>query len=106
MRLKELRKNEKLLQEDIAKILNTTQATYSRYELGISDVPTDVLCKLADFYRVSLDYLIDRQIPNNFTQENNIQQATINKYLSLSESSQIKVAGYVDSLVESEKNKS
>lgn len=57
-RLKELREDKDLLQKDIAEILNCTQVCYSRYELGKRDIPTDVLVKLADYYSVSIDYIL------------------------------------------------
>ena len=60
IRIKEIREDKDLTQKDIAKILNITQQQYSKYELGIRLFPIDKLCKLADFYNVSLDYLLCR----------------------------------------------
>lgn len=57
-RLRELREDRDLLQRDISEILNCTQVCYSRYELGKRDIPTEVLVKLADYYSVSIDYLL------------------------------------------------
>lgn len=57
-RLRELREDKDLLQKDIAEILNCTQVCYSRYELGKRDIPTDVLVRLADYYSVSIDYIL------------------------------------------------
>ena len=59
-RIRELREDRDLLQKDLAKYLNCTQVTYSRYELGQRDIPTAILIKLADFYNVSIDYLLER----------------------------------------------
>lgn len=59
-RIRGLREDKDLKQEDIAKMLNCTQACYSHYESGKRDIPTDVLQKLADFYGVSVDYLLGR----------------------------------------------
>ena len=56
--IRELREDRDLTQVDIASILNITQATYSRYENGQVDIPTQVLIKLAEYYRVSVDYLL------------------------------------------------
>ena len=44
----------------ISKILNISQVSYGRYELGISEPTIESLIKLADFYNVSLDYLVGR----------------------------------------------
>lgn len=59
-RLKLIREKNKLSQKYIAKILNTTQQQYSKYELGVQLIPIDRLCILADYYQVSLDYLVGR----------------------------------------------
>ena len=60
MRLKDLREDRDLKQSDIAKILNISQVSYGRYELGLSEPTIASLIKLADFYNVSLDYLVGR----------------------------------------------
>ena len=60
IRLKEIREDRDLSQKVIAKVLNITQQQYSMYELGIRLIPIDKLCLLADYYNVSLDYLVCR----------------------------------------------
>lgn len=57
-RLKEMREDKDLPQKELAKYLHCTQVCYSRYELGKSDIPTDSLIKLAEFYNTSIDYLL------------------------------------------------
>ncbi|MBQ3134871.1 MAG: helix-turn-helix transcriptional regulator [Oscillospiraceae bacterium] len=47
-------------QAQIAEYLNVKQNTYSQYEIGTLNYPIDVLMKLADFYGVSVDYLLGR----------------------------------------------
>lgn len=47
-------------QAQIAEHLNVKQNTYSQYEIGVLNYPIDVLIKLADFYHVSVDYLLGR----------------------------------------------
>ena len=59
-RIRDLREDRDLKQEDLAKLLNCTQACYSNYENGRRDVPTEVWETLADFYQVSVDYLMGR----------------------------------------------
>ena len=59
-RLKDLREDKDLTQEDVAKIIKTTQQQYSKYELGIRLIPIDKLCILADYYNTSLDYILGR----------------------------------------------
>ena len=59
-RLKDLREDKDLTQNDIAKLLNTTQQQYSKYEIGIRLIPIDKLNKLADFNKTSTDYILGR----------------------------------------------
>lgn len=57
-RIRSLREDKDLKQSDIAKILNCTQTCYSRYELGMRDIPSEVFIKLAEFHNTSVDYLL------------------------------------------------
>ena len=57
-RIKELREDNDLLQKDIAKKLGITQRNYSYFETGKTLLTEDILKKLADFYNVSIDYLL------------------------------------------------
>lgn len=59
VRLRDLREDNDLTQEDLATFLSCTQACYSRYESGERDIPTSILKKLANFYKTSIDYLLD-----------------------------------------------
>ena len=61
-RLKDLREDMDLTQVEVAKILNTTQQQYSKYEIGIRLIPIDKLNILADFYKTSSDYILGRTI--------------------------------------------
>ena len=47
-------------QTQVAKMLGMSQTGYSKYETGENDIPTTILIKLADFYDVSIDYLLNR----------------------------------------------
>lgn len=57
-RIRDLREDQDLKQWQLAEYLNCSQQVYSNYELGQRDIPTDVLIKLANFYHVSIDYLL------------------------------------------------
>ena len=57
-RLKDIREDNDYKQIDIAKLLKVTQAQYSRYELGINEIPLNKLIILAKFYNTSIDYLV------------------------------------------------
>ena len=56
-RLKDLREDRDLSQEDIAKVLQTTQEQISKYETGRQMMGMDKYIKLAKYYNVTLDYL-------------------------------------------------
>lgn len=57
-RLRDLREDKDLLQVDIAKILETTQTQYSRWERGAQEIPLHHIITLAKFYKVSMDYIV------------------------------------------------
>ena len=59
-RIKELRVDKDLGQKELAEILNVTRSAYSNYENGLRDVPVEVLVRLADFYKTSVDYIVGR----------------------------------------------
>ncbi len=62
-RVRELREDHDLKQRELAEYLDIKQTTYSKYELGKIDIPIDALIKLADYYQVTLDYLVGREVP-------------------------------------------
>lgn len=59
-RLIELRKRNRLTQSDLAKVLNVTQAAVGNWELGKRDPDYDTLSRIADYFHVSVDYLLGR----------------------------------------------
>ena len=59
-KLKDLRIDSDLYQKEVASILKITRQQYGLYESGKRDIPIDLLIKLADFYGVSVDYMLNR----------------------------------------------
>lgn len=59
-RIRNLREDKDLTHTDMGKILSCSQRVYSNYERGEIDIPTAILIKLADFHKVSVDYLLNR----------------------------------------------
>ena len=59
-RLRDLREDNDLKQKQLAERLKVHQTTYSDYELGRLNIPVTALHALADFYNVSIDYLLCR----------------------------------------------
>jgi transcriptional regulator with XRE-family HTH domain len=58
--LRGIREDRDIRQKEIAEYLNVSQNTYSQYETGVIPLTANVLIKLADYYKVSVDYLLDR----------------------------------------------
>jgi len=58
--LKKLRKEKGVLQKEMTELLNITERQYGNYEAGRVDPPTSKLIILADYFGVSLDYLVGR----------------------------------------------
>lgn len=59
-RIRNLREDRDMTQTELAAVLNCSQRTYSYYESGGHDIPTETLVRLADYYDVSIDYLLGR----------------------------------------------
>ena len=59
MRIKDLREDADLSQTALAEYLNVKQNTYSQYENGKRQIPIECLIKLAQYYHVSTDYLLE-----------------------------------------------
>lgn len=60
-RIRDLREDHDLKQTDVAKYLGIAQTVYSRYERGFQTIPVEHLIRLADLYRVSVDYILGRE---------------------------------------------
>lgn len=59
-RLRDLREDHDMKQQDVADLLGIKQTVYSRYERGFQTIPICHLLTLADYYCVSLDYIFER----------------------------------------------
>ena len=64
MKLKELRLNKNLTQTQLAKEFKVTQKTIANYETGTTQPTFDILIKIANYFNVSLDYLLENQASN------------------------------------------
>lgn len=60
LRIKDLREDNDLTQKQIAEILLCDQSLYSKYERKEREIPLALIVKLADYYNVSIDYLVGR----------------------------------------------
>lgn len=57
-RIKLLRENKNITQQKLAEYLHVSQRTYSRYELGQHDIPTELLIEISNYHGVSVDYIL------------------------------------------------
>lgn len=58
--IRNLREDNDKTQLELANLLHIKQTTYSKYELGKINIPVEVFVQLADYYGVSVDYLLGR----------------------------------------------
>lgn len=69
-RIRDLREDMDLTQEQIAKELHCSRQAHNHYELGQRDIPTEILIRLARFHHTTTDYLLGltdyREIPPEF----------------------------------------
>ena len=99
MNLKEFRKFNNLKQEDIAKMLNIKQATYSGYESGKYEPTIKTLIKLADFYKTSIDSLVGRNYKNDIGLLTPKQTECVKMIKQLNETNTIKAMGYLSAMI-------
>ena len=104
--LKLIRNSKKLLQTKVAMDLNITQETISSYETGRVFPSSDMLIKLANYYKTSIDYILGRtnyDLTINNIKTNNISDTDfiiLNKINKLSTINKAKAEGYIDGLNE------
>lgn len=89
LRLRELREAKGLKQKDIADFLGIDRSTYTKYESGSNQPSIEMLFKIADFFDVSLDFLLRRNASSNDVDLNGINPTKVeplNKLPSLYDS--------------------
>jgi len=109
-RLKILREEKEMSQDELGRVLNVTQQTVNNYENAKRAPNIEMLCKIADFFKVSKDYLLEQSDKsssqsklNNSIEANAKQQRLINKLLDLSEDSQVDVEKIIDIFTQKDK---
>lgn len=80
-RLKLLREEKNLLQEELGKVIGVSGRAIGNYEKGTRDMSTEIVIKLANFFNVSTDYLLGKS--NERNQKNDINSELIKIGLSL-----------------------
>lgn len=71
-RVRELREDRDMTQENLAQLLGMKRPQYCRYEQGYRDLPTDILIRLSEIYGVSTDYILG--LTNNPHKPKNIEK--------------------------------
>lgn len=69
-RLRYLRENKNVSQKEVAKVIGVTRTAYVKYEKGVSAPPTPKLPPLADYFNVSIDYLLGHKKPTPNNEKN------------------------------------
>lgn len=59
-RIQDLRTDADLSQKQLSEILHISQRSYSHYETGSRNIPIEMLIRLANYYDISVDYLVGR----------------------------------------------
>lgn len=80
-RLRSLRKENKLTQNDVAKFLHVSRATYTIWENGEETIPLNKLIKLNEFYKINIDYLTNLSNKKNYINHNSINLKDVSKNL-------------------------
>lgn len=102
MKLKELRKEKGLTQEELANKLFLSQNGYSSYENGRTEPNIDILCRLADYYNVSLDYLVGRERIDDIGYLNQEQTTLVKIIKKLNQQNLLLLTGRAMAMVESQ----
>lgn len=99
MRLKELRNKKEITQIELAENLKISRVNYNRYENQQIEPDIKTLCKLADYYKVSLDYLVGRNFQNDIGYLTEPQKTAVGLIKELNEINLIKGISYLAGLV-------
>ena len=59
-RIQDLRVDSDLTQKEMSEILHISPRSYSHYETGSRNIPIEMLIRIANYYQISLDYLVGR----------------------------------------------
>ncbi|WP_144456885.1 helix-turn-helix domain-containing protein [Bacillus pumilus] len=109
-RITTLRKKAGLTQEELAKKLNVTRSALSQYELGTREPNYDLLLKIADFFEVTVDYLIGRSdnpdykiIDDNKIESDPDLQIAFNAATDFSEEARKQTIDFINYIREKEK---
>ena len=97
MILKELRNKLKISQTELSNKIGIPQSSYSHFEIGRSEPDMKTLIKLADFFKVPIDALVERKFNNiDFSKFTDVHFELLEKISCLNETQCEKLIGYID----------
>ena len=112
MRLKELREERNLTQNDVATAIRTTRTNIGRWEKGENEPSANFVMQLADFFEVSTDYLLGREddfgnvsIQSNAPTLSAEEQRLLDTFRKLNAKNRIHVSAYADVRLEEQTEK-
>lgn len=82
-RIKEIRLELELTQNEIANMLNVTRSAYSLWEIEKNIIPLTKLCKFSNTFKISLDYIVKLSNYNNFDNDINLNKKEIGRKIKL-----------------------
>lgn len=100
MKIKEFRLKNNFSQQEIAKLLNTSQSNYSKYERNEIEPDLQTLKKLADYFHTTIDSLLEHEVPYLIDKSilNDEQNNLINKIINLNKEQCMLVDAYIEGL--------
>ena len=102
-RIKELRKEKGLTQEKFAKVIGVSRSAISMYEIDASEPDFNILNRIADFFNVSIDYILGREKrineSKNSTPLTEREQELLNIFRKCDKGEQSRILGYSESLL-------
>lgn len=106
MKALELRKQTKKTQEDVANELKISRGTYANYESLKTQPDIETLCKIADYYGVSLDYLCEHETKNSIdlSSFSDMKKGCIYILEKLTEENATIVFGYMSHVLQNQNN--
>lgn len=104
IRLKDLREERDVLQKDLAKAVHRTRACISSWEQGKTEPSIDDLIKLADFFDITIDYLVGRETyggsaMSKLSNNRDLRGILNNMFLKMSENEQHRTLGFMQAML-------
>ena len=102
--IKKLRTERNLAQKDLAEKLNVEAYTVSDWEQGRCEPSIDMLIKIADYFGVTIDYLVNHKVDSyDYTKFSLAQLELINYIKNLNDKEVTRILGYVDAIADNKK---